>query len=103
MADYSLVVDQLWLVLSSAGCYSNDTNVMALYMQSTCFLWSALIFDMTCQACCYSCFACVQMRLIILETYDKVSEWAARYIKKRIHDFQPGPDRFFTLGLPTGY
>jgi len=45
---------------------------------------------------------CVRMRLIILESYDKVSEWAARYIKKRIRDFQPGPDRFFTLGLPTG-
>ena len=44
----------------------------------------------------------VQMRLIILETYDKVSEWAARYIKKRIHEYQPGPGRFFTLGLPTG-
>jgi len=42
------------------------------------------------------------MRLIILETYDKVSEWTARYIKKRIRDFQPGPNRFFTLGLPTG-
>jgi len=42
------------------------------------------------------------MRLIILESYDKVSEWAARYIKKCIHDFQPGPDHFFTLGLPTG-
>lgn len=42
------------------------------------------------------------MRLVILDNYDKVSEWAARYIKKRIHDFKPGPDKFFTLGLPTG-
>lgn len=42
------------------------------------------------------------MRLIILDTYDKVSEWAARYVKKRIHDFNPGPDKYFILGLPTG-
>lgn len=42
------------------------------------------------------------MRLVILDSYDKVSEWAARYVKKRIHDFNPGPDRYFTLGLPTG-
>jgi len=42
------------------------------------------------------------MRLIILESYDKASEWAARYIKKCIHEFQPGPGHFFTLGLPTG-
>ena len=42
------------------------------------------------------------MRLVILDRYEKVSEWTARYIKKRIHDFNPGPGRFFTLGLPTG-
>jgi glucosamine-6-phosphate deaminase len=42
------------------------------------------------------------MRLLIFDNYDKVSEWAARYIKKRIHDFKPGPDKYFTLGLPTG-
>ena len=42
------------------------------------------------------------MRLIILEDYNSVSEWAAKYIKKRILEFQPGPDRYFTLGLPTG-
>lgn len=42
------------------------------------------------------------MRLVILDNYDKVSEWAARYIKKRVHDFKPGPDKYFTLGLPTG-
>ena len=44
----------------------------------------------------------LQMRLIILEDYEKASDWAARYIKKRIHDFKPGSDRYFTLGLPTG-
>jgi glucosamine-6-phosphate deaminase len=42
------------------------------------------------------------MRLVILDDYVKVSEWAAKYIKKRINDFNPGPDRYFTLGLPTG-
>lgn len=42
------------------------------------------------------------MRLVILDDYDKASEWAAKYIKKRIHDFGPGPDKYFTLGLPTG-
>jgi len=42
------------------------------------------------------------MRLVILDNYDKVSEWTARYIKKRIHDFNPSADRMFTLGLPTG-
>lgn len=42
------------------------------------------------------------MRLVVLDNFDKVSEWAARYIKKRIHDFKPGPEKFFTLGLPTG-
>ncbi|ESN94331.1 hypothetical protein HELRODRAFT_186549 [Helobdella robusta] len=42
------------------------------------------------------------MRLVILENSDRVAEWAARFIKKRIHDFNPGPDKYFTLGLPTG-
>jgi len=42
------------------------------------------------------------MRLVITDNYEKVSEWTARYIKKRIHDFKPGPDKLFTLGLPTG-
>jgi glucosamine-6-phosphate deaminase len=42
------------------------------------------------------------MKLVILDNYDKVSEWTARFIKKRIHDFNPGPDKYFTLGLPTG-
>ena len=42
------------------------------------------------------------MRLVILDDYDKASEWAARYVKRRILDFNPGPDKHFTLGLPTG-
>lgn len=42
------------------------------------------------------------MRLVILETTDRVSEWSARYIRRRILDFNPGPNRIFVLGLPTG-
>lgn len=42
------------------------------------------------------------MRLVILDDYDKASDWSARYIKKRIHDFNPGPDKYFVMGLPTG-
>jgi len=42
------------------------------------------------------------MRLIIQEDYDKASEWAARYVKRRLLDFNPGPEKYFTLGLPTG-
>lgn len=42
------------------------------------------------------------MKLVILDTTEKVSEWAAKYIRRRILDFQPGPDKYFTLGLPTG-
>ncbi|UJR25277.1 hypothetical protein I4U23_006629 [Adineta vaga] len=42
------------------------------------------------------------MRLVIIKDYAEVAEWGARYIKKRINDFNPGPDRYFVLGLPTG-
>lgn len=42
------------------------------------------------------------MRLIILDSYDKVSDWTARYVMRRIHVFKPGPNKYFTLGLPTG-
>ncbi|XP_022179936.1 glucosamine-6-phosphate isomerase isoform X2 [Myzus persicae] len=42
------------------------------------------------------------MRLIIMDNADKVSEWAAKYVAKRIKHFNPGPDRYFVLGLPTG-
>ncbi len=42
------------------------------------------------------------MRLVITTDYAEMAEWAARYIKKRINDFKPGPDRLFVLGLPTG-
>jgi len=42
------------------------------------------------------------MRLVITKDYAEMAEWGARYIKKRINDFKPGPDRLFILGLPTG-
>lgn len=42
------------------------------------------------------------MKLIILNDYDQASEWAAKYIRNRILLFQPGPEKYFTLGLPTG-
>ncbi|CAF1040262.1 unnamed protein product [Rotaria sp. Silwood1] len=42
------------------------------------------------------------MRLVITKDYDEMAEWSARYIKKRINDFKPGPNYFFVLGLPTG-
>ncbi|KAJ6647250.1 Glucosamine-6-phosphate isomerase [Pseudolycoriella hygida] len=42
------------------------------------------------------------MRLVILDTGANVGEWAAKYVVKRIQDFQPGPEKYFVLGLPTG-
>ena len=42
------------------------------------------------------------MRLIIQESYGKMSQWAAAHIVKRINEFQPTPERPFVLGLPTG-
>lgn len=42
------------------------------------------------------------MKLIILGDYSEASEWAAKYIRNKILLFNPSPDRYFTLGLPTG-
>ncbi|KAH7730781.1 glucosamine-6-phosphate isomerase 2-like protein [Aphelenchoides avenae] len=42
------------------------------------------------------------MKLIILDDYDQASEFAAKYVCKRILDFAPTADKMFTLGLPTG-
>ena len=42
------------------------------------------------------------MRLVIQNDAGLVTDWAARYVMKRMKDFQPGPDRYFVLGLPTG-
>ena len=43
-----------------------------------------------------------KMRLVILDDYSKASEWAAKYVRNRILEFNPDADRYFTLGLPTG-
>ncbi|XP_053594843.1 glucosamine-6-phosphate isomerase [Microplitis mediator] len=42
------------------------------------------------------------MRLVICDTVDNVSEWSAKYVMKRIHDFEPNENKYFVLGLPTG-
>ena len=42
------------------------------------------------------------MRLIIQESYGKMSQWAAAYIAKRIRAAKPTADKPFVLGLPTG-
>ena len=42
------------------------------------------------------------MRVIIQESYGKMSQWAASYIVKRINAFGPTAEKPFVLGLPTG-
>jgi len=42
------------------------------------------------------------MRLIIEPSYDKMSQWAAEHVIRRINEFNPTPDHKFVLGLPTG-
>lgn len=42
------------------------------------------------------------MRLVICDTVDYVAEWSAKYVMKRINDFNPSEDKYFVLGLPTG-
>lgn len=42
------------------------------------------------------------MRLIILDSAAEVAEWAAKYVMKRINEFQPNEKKYFVLGLPTG-
>lgn len=42
------------------------------------------------------------MRLVICDDYNQLSEWAAKYVRNRILKSQPGPDKYFVLGLPTG-
>lgn len=55
--------------------------------------------------CCLFVFfleAEFKMRLVILDDYDLVSEWAAKYVKNRINRFNPSTEKYFVLGLPTG-
>ena len=42
------------------------------------------------------------MRLIIEESYDAMSQWAAEHIAERINAAAPTEDHPFVLGLPTG-
>jgi glucosamine-6-phosphate deaminase len=43
------------------------------------------------------------MRLIVLKDYDEVSDWAAGYVARRVHQHEAsGKPRDFVLGLPTG-
>ncbi|CAJ0596943.1 unnamed protein product [Cylicocyclus nassatus] len=42
------------------------------------------------------------MKLIIEESAEKVADFAARYVMKRINEHGCGPNRYFVLGLPTG-
>lgn len=42
------------------------------------------------------------MRVIIQQTYDDVSRWAAAFVISRINKKNPTPDNPFVLGLPTG-
>jgi len=42
------------------------------------------------------------MKLIIRDDATEVAAWAAKYVMKRIKEFNPGPEKYFVLGLPTG-
>jgi len=42
------------------------------------------------------------MKLIIRDKSEDVTLWAAKYVIKRINAFNPGPNKMFVLGLPTG-
>ncbi|XP_018404274.1 PREDICTED: glucosamine-6-phosphate isomerase isoform X1 [Cyphomyrmex costatus] len=42
------------------------------------------------------------MRLVICDNVDYVAEWSAKYVLKRINDFNPNENKYFVLGLPTG-
>lgn len=42
------------------------------------------------------------MRVIIEPTYERMSQWAADYVAKRIIDAKPTAEKPFVLGCPTG-
>ena len=42
------------------------------------------------------------MRLIIEESYDRLSEWAGNYVAARINEANPTEEHPFVLGCPTG-
>ena len=42
------------------------------------------------------------MRLIIEPDYQKMSQWAAEHVIRRINEAKPTAEKPFVLGLPTG-
>jgi glucosamine-6-phosphate deaminase len=42
------------------------------------------------------------MRLIIQNSYEEISQWAAAHVVRKIKEYNPTPDNPFVLGLPTG-
>ena len=42
------------------------------------------------------------MRLIVKDSYESLSQWAAGYIVNKINAFAPTEEKPFVLGLPTG-
>ncbi len=42
------------------------------------------------------------MRLLIQDNYENLSQWAANYIVKKITAFNPTQEKPFVIGLPTG-
>lgn len=42
------------------------------------------------------------MRILIHENYARLSQWVAHYVVHKINSAQPGADKPFVLGLPTG-
>lgn len=42
------------------------------------------------------------MRVIIESNYEKLSQWAAEYVIKKINEAKPTTEKPFVLGLPTG-
>lgn len=42
------------------------------------------------------------MRIVIEPTKEEVGTWAAKYVRDRIKEFAPTPEKLFVLGLPTG-
>jgi len=42
------------------------------------------------------------MRIIIHDSYEALSKWAAYYVARRIREFNPTPERPFGLGVPAG-
>jgi glucosamine-6-phosphate deaminase len=42
------------------------------------------------------------MKLVILDNYEEISRWTARYIAKKINECKPVSEKPYVLGLPSG-